>query len=412
MLYAYKIPFDKLYINASDSPSMYPLVFSAAQFSPRNQKPYGIIAIEGKVFVGTLEELPVFVKYKNGGVDILPSPSVEAIKDSEFAVSGITLLNLEYKKIDIPKTLNLNLFTPVPRIVLGLMDKSLFLLYGEYSLEQIYFLLNYFNVHTSILLSSSNIFFHNPREGIKIGVQPFITLQASEYSMSHSPVIALDPIHRGHRNPLHIKEHKITLEMTRRMQEHLKAKYKGTFLLTRTQDVPVSDKDKVKFLSATRADYIYSLQCGSSKLGLDRGVTYGYFESEGSITRDIINLSSNYAQSKLRTLRVDVHNPFATRSKADVEMPCPTLLAKYLYVDNIKDLHILSNRKLLESLCIIQAEALAEGLKLSPKVEKDFVEESNLIYRVHVGTFRHKSSALALRDRLILQGYPAYISDN
>lgn len=86
---------------------------------------------------------------------------------------------------------------------------------------------------------------------------------------------------------------------------------------------------------------------------------------------------------------------------------CPSLILEGSFVDNVKDAEWLKNDSNLRALAEAYARGIYNYYHINFTCEKMYYEKS--LYKVQVGAFNDESNAIALRDKLIKQGYDAYV---
>lgn len=415
MTNAYIVSPNDLVVHTDNTPTLNPLAFSASQIVNTTGLPCGITSVNGKVFIGSTDELPVFVRYKDGSADILAKPDTEAVAYSSFMVSGVCILVSENTPCELHYVKHLRHRDNVKRIALGLMeDGRVIVVYCTSDVYKLAAKLCAYGVVNAILLSSDNVYFNNPRNGIIGEDQPVITLQATYYEELPSPVVVIDPAHGG-EDPGNVSRSKLektfTLILAKGMEAYLKENYLGTFVLTRNTDALVPPQAKIKFLEDIQADFIYT--CHLNALN---GVTRGFeCESYSNITegaKDVVHGIHERLANLLAPYGIK-SNGLNLKSLAAYEAyPCPMFISKMLYMDNAEDDNILSKPDMVRAIWIAQAEALAQALGLSRRVSKPKVcEVETKTFNVHVGEkFTFKLGAMELCEKLRQLGFDAYVT--
>lgn len=415
MVNAYIVSPKDLTLRTDNVPTLNPLAFSASQINKTTGLPLGITAVKGKVCVGSIDELPVFVRYSDGRADILDKPDGESVAYGDFVVTGTAIVVAEGQPRVPPHREYLRPLDSVRRVVIGLLaDGNVLVILCTATLYKLQAMLCAYDVVTALLLASEDAYFSNPRSGISLGEQPMVSLQATYYEEIPTPIVVIDPAHGGtdygHFTST-LREKDLTLTIAKEMQTYLRENYYGTFFLTRTDDSLVPLMRKIGFVDNIQADFVYT--CHINVLD---GATRGFECQCSSDTSDstkalVTSLHSRLAQLFERQGITD--NGLHYKSIKTIERyHCPSFTAKTLYIDNAEDFNILSKPLMLRMLAVAQAEALAQALELNKRIRT--TKRTSCIddkrYRVNVGEFPFKLGALELCDKLRQQGFDAYIT--
>ena len=416
MINAYIIAPKNLKIRTDNSPILSPLAFSASQINPITALPYGLIAVRGKAYVGSPDELPVFVRYKDGHVDILEKPEGTDVAYADFVISGTALLVSENQPRDTTDAKYTRPFDDVKRVVIGVLeDGNVFVVFCNATIQKLKDMLCAYGVHTGILLSSDNVYFSNPRSGIGYGDLPVMSMQATYYEEVPTPIIAIDPAHGGKDlgySSGDLNEKEITLTIAREIRSYLNENYYGTFILTRSDDNLITLNNKIQFVNAIQADLVYTCHVNASD-GMTRGMECFYNADSSESTHNLVKDIYTRVADLLSVQGIKGNGLHPKQLKLFEAYPCPAFIAKILYIDNVEDAHMLEKPEILHFLAVSQAEALAQALGLSMRVNSAKIAKvDNKLFKVNIaqGQFKFKMGALALCDRLRQHGFDAYIT--
>ena len=415
MTNAYIVPPSNLVVRTDNTPTLSPLSFSASQLSDKGF-PFGITAVDGKVYVGSPDELPVFVRYADGRADILDKPDTESVAYSSFMVTGIALLVSEHKPKNVSDLKHTRKLDNVKRVAIGLLDDgNVFVVFCTATLEKLTAMLCAYGVANALLLASDDVYFNNPRNGIFCGEQPVITLQATYYEDFPTPVLAIDPAHGGNDPGVcsaSLIEKTLTLAIAKEMQTYLREYYYGTFILTREDDRLIPLSNKVQFLSDIQADFVYVCHINALD-GVTRGFEcIGYSDASES-AKALVQSIHAHTTGLLGTYAINDNGLHLKSLKFLEVLPCPAIIANALYIDNAEDAHLLSRPDMLRTLGAIQGESLAQGMGLERRVStsKPISSVDEKRFKVRVGqNFKFKLGALELCEQLRQLGFDAYVT--
>lgn len=416
MINAYIVQPSNLVVRTDNTPTLNPLSFSASQLHRTTHMPIGITAVDGQVYVGSADELPVFVRYEDGRADILSKPNTESVAYSSFMVTGTALLVSEHTPRSTLGLKHLRARDHVKRVAIGLLDDgNVFVVFCTTTLEKLTGLLCAYGVATALLLASDDVYFNNPRNGIVCGEQPVITLQATYYEDFPTPVIVIDPAHGGN-DPGNcsktLLEKDLTLAIAKEMQAYLKEHYYGTFILTREDDRLIPLSTKAQFISDIQADFMYICHINALD-GVTRGFEcVGYSDASESVKSLTRTLHERLA-GLLESYDICDNGLYLKSLKFLDTFSCPAFIANTLYMDNAEDAHLLSRPEMLHTLGAAQGEALAQAMCLSKRVctSKTTGAFDDKQFRVHVGhNFKFKLGALELCEQLRQLGFDAYVT--
>jgi N-acetylmuramoyl-L-alanine amidase len=404
------------FISCTDNVSaLKPLAFSASHTDSAGT-PCGLIAVDGRLYVGTPEELPAFVRYQDGRADIVARLTTEDITGSDFVISGTAIIVAGGFPIAEVTDKYVWKRENIKRIVIGLLeDGNTFVLFCTGSVRKLQSLLCAYGVVTALLITSGDVFFHNPRNGIDCGKRPVATLQARHYEEVPTPVVLIDPAHGGNDSGC-VSEHtgltekELTLEMATEMTKYLRETYYGTFIQTRTEDTRVRIERNVSFAEDIQADFVYVLHvnaCDGDSTGFESSHDVAISESTRTVLTDI---HERIAQS-LSLYDVPDNGMYPRSDKECETYPCPTFVAKVMHLDQRDEAYVLSNKGSLKHIAQIQAEALAGALGMTRRVcATSIVRRTDpKRYRVSVGEFQFKLGAEELCEKLRQKGFDAYI---
>jgi len=415
MVNAYIIAPKDLSIRTDNVPTLNPLSFSAAQINVLTNLPYGFISVNGKIFIGNTDDLPVFIKYADGRVDILDKPDTEAVAYGSFVVSGIAILVSENQERNTSGIPYLQEFKEVKRVVIGILnDGNIFVVYCSATIEDLKCMLCAYGVSVALLLSSDNVYFNNPRGGIVSGVRPIITLQAAYYEELPTPIIVIDPAHGGTdfgNCANNLVEKDLTLKIATEIKTYLKRKYYGTFTMIRNTDVLVPLTHKARFIRSIHADLVYACHINTSD-GLKRGVEFSYCIGLTESARSLVIDLYTYLSQKFYSQGIIDNGIYLGYKDLYETYSCPLFTANTLYMDNAEDAHLLSKPHFIKTLAETQAEAIAQVIGLQTRVSNtQFTKPINMThFKVNVGKFKFKLAAVELCEKLKKQGYDAYVT--
>lgn len=415
MINAYIVAPKDLVLCTDTTPTLNPLAFSAAQLRNTTGMPMGITAVAGKIYIGSPDELPIFVR-SNTSADILDKPTTTSVAYGDFVISGIAILIAQHTpREDIPHSMYLRPLDRLKRVVIGLLDDgNLFVVFCTATIEELKGMLCAYDVNTAMLIASGDVYFNNPRNGITQGEQPIVTLQATYYEELQSPVVIIDAAHGGSdlgNTSLSLCEKDLTLAITKEMLYYLKHRYSGTFIPTRVSDEYLSKEQRINIINGAQADFSY--ECHINALyGSTRGFECIGYSDASELSKRITTELYTRLQGLLEVQGIQ-SNGLTQKSILDsTRCRCPTFIAKTLYIDNMHDYNLLLKPGVLRMLGEIQAEALAYALGLKRRTEVSKISNNldDTRYRVNVGEFPFQLGAIELCEKLQRLGFDAYIT--
>jgi len=406
MVNAYIIAPKDLMIQADNTPSISPLSFSAAHIKGTNT-PCGIIAVNGKIFIGSTEDLPVFVKYTDGRVDILNKPDAESVAYASFVVSGTAILVSENQPRNTSNIPHLQELNKINRIAIGILENgNIFVVYCCATIEKLKTMLCAYGVSVAMLLSSNNVYFNNPRGGIHVGTQPIITLQAAYYEEMPTPIIVIDSGYddtdvsiNSHR----LLEVSIAFKIATEIKAFLKERYYGTFILIDSKDELIPTVYKLKFIPSMQADLVYICRTSINNEKFNNA-NFLYYSEKNESSKLVLDLYKNLSQN-LAVLGITSSIPTYNYSELYETYNCP------VFIKDVSNINDTKNTALFKSIVRSQAETLAQTMGLQKRITNTQITNniSNKYFRVMVGQYKFKLGANELCEQLRKQGFNAYI---
>ena len=402
----YVIKPSDLILRTDTAPTYNPLIFSGSHVTKGAGGSCGVTVLDGKAYIGSADELPVFIRSKNNTVDILDKPYKDSMVECDFMVSGLAILVKDGEVTELSNSRGLRLRDTVKRIAISILPNgNVLVVMTKATVPELQRLLRAYGVDIALLITSDDIYFNNPRNGVVEGVQPPITLQAKYYEDFPTPIIVIDPANSEG------DEGEILLDIANHMLEYLKRNYYGTFVSTRKEDSFVGVYEKTKFVKDVRADFLYTIECGKGN-GLTHGFESVYYsDATEESQRLVYNIHTEIIKNLSNSDIIDrgLHPKMLRRFEV---YACPSMVAKNLYIDNALDYHLLSKPQIRKLLGETQGEALASMMGLNRLVEVSKIppQKNNTFYRVNVGRFKLKLSAIELCEQLRQLGFDAYVT--
>ena len=404
MVNGYVIKPSDLVLRTDTTPTHNPLVFSGSHVTTGAGGSLGVTVLDGKAYIGSGDELPVFIRDKKGLVDILDKPYPQVMLDCDFMVSGLAILVKNGEPTELTNSRTLRMRDRLNRLVIGILPSgNVLVVMTKAMLPELQRLLTAYGADIALLLSSDDIYINNPRNGVVEGVQPPITLQAKYYEEYPTPVVVIDPSSMRD-TPDYL------LDIGTNMLQYLNKNYYGTFIITRTDDSFISLSEKARFVQDIKADFVYTLELGMSN-GLARGFESVYYLDASEESRRMVEQTHHEILKNLSHNEIEDRGSHSKLLKRFEHFPCPSMITKNLYVDNALDLHLLGKPQIRKLLGEAQGEALANVMGLSRLTEKSRIspQKTESYYRVNVGRFKLKLGAIELCEQLRQLGFDAYV---
>lgn len=400
MVNGYVIKPSDLVLRTDTAPTYNPLIFSGGHISKTTGGYFGIVIQEGKAYVGSADELPVFIRNKDGTADILDKPYNDVVLECDFLISGLAILVKNNEVTLLNNSRGLRLRDYIKRVAIGILPNgNALVVMTKATVPELQRMLKAYGVDTALLIASDNIYFSNPRNAVLEGVQPVITLQAKYYEEFPTPIVVLDPANSV-----------VTIDIAKHMLQYLKENYYGTFIITRVEEDYLDLQERVDFVQDIKADFVYTLEYGQAN-GATRGFESVYYSDTSEASRHMVESIHKEIVKNLPEDIID-RGVFPKTLKRFEVYPCPSMVTKNLYVDNAKDMHLLDKPFIRKLLGEVQGEALASAMGLNKLVEKSRIDpqKNETYYRVNVGRFKLKLGAIELCEQLRQMGFDAYVS--
>lgn len=188
-----------------------------------------------------------------------------------------------------------------------------------------------------------------------------------------------------------IIEKDYVLEIGRLLKNEL-SQYNCDVLMTRTDDTFLSLDDRTTLSNKNNCDLFISIHCNSFINDNANGFesfSYNGNEIQKKIHNDIIK------NIKIKDRGIKVNNAFYVLRKTK----CKAVLLELGFITNKEDSKILNDNKYLFAHTI--SKSIAEHYNL-----KTITSDT---YCVQVGSFKNKENAINLKNKLISEGYDAFI---
>ena len=221
-------------------------------------------------------------------------------------------------------------------------------------------------------------------------------------------LIVIDPGHGGsdpgatYKN---VQEKNLNLAISNMVRDHLVSKYEVNVVLTRETDITLELKQRTDFANALKADFFLSIHHNASG-----GSGFETFIFNGTVPNETVQLQTIIHNKVARDIlkKYNILDRGKKRANFHVlrESIMNALLIEVLFVDNEKDLNLLTNPSFIMDISIVMGDATAEAMKL-PFKSKPI--ESKL-YKVIVGSFSDRDNAETHLNKLIQKGFSAFIT--
>ena len=407
MLNAYIInPKDLRLHISSNAPLNSPLSFSV----PANR---GMIADNGLIHIGSADELPVFVKYADGIVEILNKPTSDATAHSEFMVSGELVIVKDNTPIELPSGLKRPM-DEIKRLVMGIMPNgSVCVFLIKASLNRTQKVLCAYGVEHALLIGNNDFYFNNPKNllGYSDG-ESLVTLNASMYEEIKNPIIAFDALHGGAEMGVELNGvvgKEVLLSITKEIVDYLSKNYVGTFLLTRKNDTYVEREQRLAFSNDVFADFTIILGLTAHN---DTGSSFefSYDECIPTAYKDVIRQIWRSFFDRIENIL-----PFTgiLTEKSLIRLKRyknPAFLIQMGNITNEREATMFKDEGIRKYLAHIFGEVFAEVFNLERSLVSGVeMERRNVKYTVDVGTFSFRLNAEELSEELRKKGYDATV---
>lgn len=178
-------------------------------------------------------------------------------------------------------------------------------------------------------------------------------------------------------------------------------------LMSRTKDENDPLTDEIKECNAFNPDLAVDVHNNAG--GGDGFEAYYYSGGgtsktlAGNIEREIVSLGQNSRgiKTKLNSSGKDYFG-FIRQIKA------PSVIVEGVFVDNATDVQIADTVEEQKAFGYAYARGILKTLGITSK-QVNKPTENNSLYRVQVGAFKNKESAVAMKNKLIAAGFEAFI---
>lgn len=415
-LHAFAILPQDLKLNISGGTSDCPLKFGSSPVG-KDGKPQGVLVINGLAYTNRPDNLPAFVKYKDGGVEIREHYTVDHMTEAEYIVSGSTILLKDGRIVkDDNPALPIRPTLSLRRTGLGITKEGYLVVFvTKGTVYELQTAMKVFGVEEAIMLAYEESYLNYPQGGVKMGTQPITVLEATRAKELKRPIVVIDPGHGG-TDPgavgFGMKEKELNLEAALLIHRYLVENFEGTFLLTRATDETMNLQTRTNLANSVKADFFFSVHHNASGVG---GTGFESFTMEkASDTTKAMQKAIHTA-----TMTSLVGHGFRNRGMKEARFyvlrmtTMPAVLVENLFIDHVRDAEFLKDRALRETMYLANAVGIAKGLKLEPRKQEEpeqpFVEPETTLYRVQVGAFRYRKGAEALLEQLKKDGYEGFI---
>lgn len=221
-------------------------------------------------------------------------------------------------------------------------------------------------------------------------------------------LIVIDPGHGGTDPGATYKsfqEKNFNLTISRMVRDRLISKFEVDVVLTRETDKTLSLKQRTDFANARNADFYLSIHNNASG-----GSGFETFIFNGTVPNETVLLQTSIhnriAKDVLKNYSITDRGKKQANFHVLRETKMNALLIEVLFVDNEKDLNLLTNPAFIMDISTVIGDATAEALKLSLKSKP--IEGT--LYKVIAGSFSDQVNAENHLNKLIQNGFVAFIS--
>lgn len=167
---------------------------------------------------------------------------------------------------------------------------------------------------------------------------------------------------------------------------------------TRTEDVYQTPYEKAMIANDANADYFVSLHRNAMPVpGTGSGVETLVYEDSGVPAIMGRNINEELENLGFNNLGISVRPNIVVLRRTEM----PAVLVEAGFIDNPAD------NKLFDENFDAIAQGIADGILSSVTAA-----EEEMLYRVNVGVYENKQYAQKLLDKLISQGFPAFLNYN
>lgn len=167
---------------------------------------------------------------------------------------------------------------------------------------------------------------------------------------------------------------------------------------TRTEDVYQTPYEKAMIANDANADYFISLHRNAMPVpGTGNGVETLVYEDSGVPAIMGRNINEELENLGFNNLGISVRPNIVVLRRTEM----PAVLVEAGFIDNPAD------NKLFDENFDAIAQGIADGILSSVTAA-----EEEMLYRVNVGVYENKQYAQKLLDKLISQGFPAFLNYN
>ncbi|MYL65406.1 sporulation protein [Bacillus hwajinpoensis] len=229
-------------------------------------------------------------------------------------------------------------------------------------------------------------------------------------------LIVIDPGHGGsdpgatYKN---FQEKKFNLAISRMVRDRLVSKYEVDVVLTRDRDKTLSLKQRTDLSNAIKADFFLSIHNNASG-----GSGFETFIFNGTVPNETVQLQTSIHNRIAKDIlkKYNILDRGKKRANFHVlrETKMNALLIEVLFVDNEKDLNLLTNPAFIMDVSTVLGDATAEAFKL-PLLSK-LIENTmpkvieGPLYKVIAGSFSDRENAEIHLAKLIQKGFGTFIS--
>ncbi len=221
-------------------------------------------------------------------------------------------------------------------------------------------------------------------------------------------LIVIDPGHGGsdpgatYKN---FQEKNFNLAISRMVRDRLVSKYEVDVVLTRDRDKTLSLKQRTDLSNAIKADFFLSIHNNASG-----GSGFETFIFNGTVPNETVQFQTSIHNRIAKDIlkKYNILDRGKKRANFHVlrETKMNALLIEVLFIDNEKDLNLLTNPAFIMDVSTVLGDATAETLKLPLKAKP--IEGT--LYKVIAGSFSDRENAEIHLAKLIQNGFGAFIS--
>lgn len=223
--------------------------------------------------------------------------------------------------------------------------------------------------------------------------------------------IYLDAGHGGKDNGAtgnSLFEKAVTLDITKRINEHLKSYKNVETLLTRDTDIFLSLAERTDKANKWGADIFLAIHINAATIPSSRGFESHIYTSPDAKTKALQNVMHETIFKSI-SADTDISDRGKKQSNFHVlrESKMAAILTENLFITNSKDAAFLKKNDFKEKIAVAHVLGLEKFLGLEKNLPPPKLSDE--LFQVIAGTFSQKENADDLAEKLKKDGYEAYV---